>query len=317
MLVLLVFAAVAWSNFSAFVFSGINRHNMIGGMGRAASLKGHRQVELTMLRAKGGESEADTIELGGFSGFVVGLALLPYVLNALGVTFGILFSGNSFELGPFGLTLVSCLTTCGITFWSIGSFFDRGRGLPAGPLGFLGLAEGLSYLGTFGLIIAAVLTTARAPPAPTGVPPPAATVTQAKVATPTASTPPTKAPSTPVVQAPAMPAVQAPAIKVPEFKAPDFKVPSFPKQEEPKKEEPKKEEPKKAEAKKEEPKKEEPKKAEVKKEEPKKEEPKKEEPKKPEVKKEEPKKPEVKAPEPKKEESKKPADMPNYDSLFD
>jgi len=34
----------------------------------------------------------------------------------------------------------------GLTLWSLGSFLQRGRGLPAGPLGLLGLSEGLSYL---------------------------------------------------------------------------------------------------------------------------------------------------------------------------
>jgi len=247
-LVLLVLAAAAWHlcrrNVSTFVFGAVgrrSRHNIVGSTDRAESFNGHRQVEATTLRAKGGDSEADKIELGGFSGFVVGLALLPYVLNALVVAVGVLFSGNSFELGPYGLTLVSCLINVGITFWSIGSFFDRARGLPAGPLGFLGLAEGLSYIGTLGLLLATVLVTARAPPAPTRVPPPAATVTQQVTKSPT-STPITVSPSpasTPIT-APSTPAIQAPAIKVPDFKVPDFQVPSLPKQEEPKKEQPKK-----------------------------------------------------------------------------
>ena len=34
----------------------------------------------------------------------------------------------------------------GLVLWSLGSFLQRGRGLPAGPLGLLGLSEGLSYL---------------------------------------------------------------------------------------------------------------------------------------------------------------------------
>lgn len=39
-----------------------------------------------------------------------------------------------------------CFGRKGLTFWSLGSFLQRGRGLPAGPLGLLGLSEGLSYL---------------------------------------------------------------------------------------------------------------------------------------------------------------------------
>ena len=34
----------------------------------------------------------------------------------------------------------------GLVVWSLGSFLSRGRGLPAGPLGLLGLSEGVGYL---------------------------------------------------------------------------------------------------------------------------------------------------------------------------
>lgn len=38
------------------------------------------------------------------------------------------------------------LRSLGLVLWSLGSFLQRGRGLPAGPLGLLGLSEGISYL---------------------------------------------------------------------------------------------------------------------------------------------------------------------------
>jgi len=170
----------------------------------------------TVMLARGGaDSDADSVEVSGFAGFVVGLSLLPHVIFALVVAFGIAAQGQSFALGPYGLELISCSTTVGLTLWSLGSFVQRGRGLPAGPLGFLGLAEGLSYLACLGLAIATVASYARG-----GV----------KISVPSLPA----VPSIPAIKAPdfkapdiKVPSFKAPDIKVPDFKAPDIKVPEF------------------------------------------------------------------------------------------
>ena len=47
---------------------------------------------------------------------------------------------------PWFLSHLSPSPGWGLVLWSLGSFLQRGRGLPAGPLGLLGLSEGLSYL---------------------------------------------------------------------------------------------------------------------------------------------------------------------------
>jgi len=157
--------------------------------------------------AAAADAENDSVEVAGFSGFVVGLALLPHVIYTLVVAYDVTVNGSNFALGPYGLELIACTTTIGLTLWSFGSFVQRGRGLPAGPIGLLGLAEGFSYLGVLALAIAAVATSVR-----TG-----GTAVKA---------PETKAPvvSVPSVKAPD---IKAPQVKVPDFKAPDIKVPEF------------------------------------------------------------------------------------------
>jgi len=165
----------------------------------------YREQSRTRMAARGGaEAEADAIEVSGFAGFIVGLALLPHVVYSLTVAFGVAVSGASFALGPYGLQLISCLTSVGVTVWSLGSFIDRGRGLPAGPLGVLGLAEGLSYLATLGLAVAVLITGTK---------------------TGSMKLPEVAAPTMPKISAPAN--FKAPEVKVPDFKAPEIKVPDF------------------------------------------------------------------------------------------
>ena len=149
---LLVLAFAAYTGYHAtFVAGGVPAPGVVTRGAHKLGLK-----PPTSLQARGGGDEEgeDNIELGGFSGFVVGLALLPHVLYACTVAFGVVAQGQPFVLGPYGLELVSCSVTVGLTLWSLGSFVQRGKGLPAGPLGFLGLAEGLSYLAVLGLSIA-------------------------------------------------------------------------------------------------------------------------------------------------------------------
>lgn len=59
-------------------------------------------------------------------------------------------TGCGLPAGPFGLIGaaegVSYLTVVGIAAWSVVTKLRTGKGLPAGPLGLLGAAEGLSFL---------------------------------------------------------------------------------------------------------------------------------------------------------------------------
>jgi hypothetical protein len=293
---LLILALAAWTTYhAAFVAGGVPAPGIATRGAYKLGLK-----PSTSLQARGGGDDEgeDSVELGGFSGFVVGLALLPHVLYACTVAFGVVVGGQGFALGPYGLELVSCSVTAGLTLWSLGSFVQRGKGLPAGPLGFLGLAEGLSYLAVLGLAVASASTAFRSGGPSLSLPslPSAPTMPAFESSMLKNSAPQLKSFDMPKIDVPKfeapkidMPKFEAP--KMPEIKAPKIEVPKIevPKVEVPKIEVPKPAPP----APKPEPKKEEPK---------------------PEPKKEEPKP--APAPAPKKEE-KKAASGPDYDMLFD
>lgn len=151
------------------------------------------------------EDSNDSVMLGGFAALVVGVALLPHVFYTLVVDWSVGVSGESFAFGPYGLELVACTTTVCLTLWSLGNFVLRGRGLPAGPLGLLGLAEGLSYLATLGLASAAIASSFRSG----GVKFP-------------------EVPSLASIKAPELPSIKVPDVKVPDFKVPEFKKPDMP-----------------------------------------------------------------------------------------
>eukprot|EP00439_Symbiodinium_sp_Y106_P050118 s2676_g6.t1 len=109
---LLLALAFAWTQRHAFLnvtaARGLSRHAAVGS-------SAERARTAVALSARGGESEADeeTIDVGGFSALVVGLALLPFAGYALSAAVSVI-SGASFELGPFGLQLTSIFVTVGL-----------------------------------------------------------------------------------------------------------------------------------------------------------------------------------------------------------
>lgn len=188
--------------------------------------------------ARFAESAAeDSVEISGFSGFIVGLAFLPYTFYALLTAFNVV-RGDSFEFGPYGLELISCLVTIGLVLWSLGSFLQRGRGLPAGPLGLLGLSEGLSYLAALGLALATIAAGVRSgpslnislPPAPQiSMPSMPEGLSSGSLKVPNVKLPDFKVPDVkvPDIKVPdiKVPDIKVPEVKVPAFKAPDIKIP--------------------------------------------------------------------------------------------
>lgn len=184
--------------------------------------------------ARFAESAAeDSVEISGFSGFVVGLAFLPYTGYALLTAFNVV-RGESFQFGPFGLELISCLVSIGLVLWSLGSFLQRGRGLPAGPLGLLGLSEGLSYLAALGLALATIAAGVRSgsslnislPPAPQISMPSMPEGLSSSLKVPNVKLPDIKVPDVKVPDI-KVPDIKVPDIKVPDVKVPDVKVPAF------------------------------------------------------------------------------------------
>ncbi|CAE8640345.1 unnamed protein product, partial [Polarella glacialis] len=103
--------ACCWCGGGAFVSGGASREQRRGGATSEAPAQqagiARTSLAAAARAADDGDSEADTVEVGGLSGFVVGLALLPYVGYALVSTFNIAFRGESFAAGPYGLELIS------------------------------------------------------------------------------------------------------------------------------------------------------------------------------------------------------------------
>ncbi|CAE7924097.1 Prx [Symbiodinium necroappetens] len=172
-------------------------------------------------RFAGDSAAEDSVEISGFSGFVVGLAFLPHTCYAL-LTAVSLVRGESFPF--FGFELLSSVVSLGLVAWSLGSFLQRGRGLPAGPLGLLGLSEGLSYLVALALLAATAAAGVRAGPSLPSLSVP--NVSIPKVSLPTSLPKGLDAPSlkVPDVKLPDFKA-KLPDVKVPDFKVPDIKVP--------------------------------------------------------------------------------------------
>jgi len=261
-LALLAAGAALWSCAPPLLDAFVASTGLRGS--RTQQISNREASRLTLAARGGDDEEAASVEVGGFSGFVVGLAFLPYVCYALYSAFGILTRNETFVLGPYGLEAISIAVSIGLVLWSLGSFLQRGKGLPAGPLGLLGLSEGLSYLAALLLAVASVSTSFKtgggsmpsmpkieAPKfeAPKGLPaapsiPAAPSFSMPKV-------PDFKAPDfkVPEVKMPdvKMPDVKVPDVKLPDVKLPDVKPPDV-KPPETKKEEPKKEETKAPEA---------------------------------------------------------------------
>mmetsp|Transcript_56805 Transcript_56805/g.122819 ORF Transcript_56805/g.122819 Transcript_56805/m.122819 type:complete len:298 (-) Transcript_56805:76-969(-) len=206
---------IAATTFSAPPSGVLGRRPGSGAIGASTLSSGSSRVAAapsrTAVAARGGddeEEEEDYIQLGGFSGFVVGLGLLPHAVFTFATAVGIALGTAQFSFGPFGLYLISFGTSIGLTLWSLGSFVQRGRGLPAGPLGVLGLSEGISYLASIGIVIAFITSAFRGVSLPS----------LPKVDMPEMNAPAFQAPSFDF---------KAPDVKVPNFKAPDFKTPDF------------------------------------------------------------------------------------------
>mmetsp|Transcript_32842 Transcript_32842/g.101835 ORF Transcript_32842/g.101835 Transcript_32842/m.101835 type:complete len:364 (+) Transcript_32842:61-1152(+) len=99
----------------------------------------------------------DTDTPSGFVGsLTVSLAVLPYVALSFYSTYLLFTTGKGVPAGPnglFGLAEgVATLVVFSMTLWSLTSFLTRARGLPAGPLTLLGSAQFLSALAAAALV---------------------------------------------------------------------------------------------------------------------------------------------------------------------
>lgn len=100
--------------------------------------------------ASGGDDENTTLQL------VAGALGTPAALLVCYSSYLLATTGDGLPPGPGGLygaaEGVSYLAVLGLVGWSAATKAKTGSGLPPGPAGLLGAAEGLSYLALLGAI---------------------------------------------------------------------------------------------------------------------------------------------------------------------
>ncbi|KAG1341909.1 hypothetical protein COCNU_05G001380 [Cocos nucifera] len=114
--------------------------------------KGHVRSLSVTCKAKDAESgESGGTELAAAVGGLVANPVLGVSLYVLRTT------GCGLPPGPGGLIGaaegVSYLVVAGIVAWSLYTKVRTGSGLPAGPYGLLGAVEGLSYLAVLAIVV--------------------------------------------------------------------------------------------------------------------------------------------------------------------
>lgn len=98
------------------------------------------------------EGEDSALTTSGFVGVlgsvVVSLAVLPYLPLSLYSSYLLLTTGAGVPAGPNGIYGLAegfaTLTIIGVSLWSAASLFQRDQGLPQGPLNLLNVTKGLS-----------------------------------------------------------------------------------------------------------------------------------------------------------------------------
>jgi len=101
----------------------------------------------------------DDGKTNGAYGFVGGLGVsgsfcIDYSLYVLKTTgCNIIPNPKYGELTLFGEQGLSAIIVLGVFAWSLLYYKENGKGLPAGPAGLLGAAEGLSYLTVAALLV--------------------------------------------------------------------------------------------------------------------------------------------------------------------
>lgn len=111
-----------------------------------------------LVRAEDGQDEE---EEGGVTAAAVGAVGTVASLVCFYSEYTLKTTGSGLPAGPSGLygaaEGVSYLVIVGIIGWSAYTKATTGTGLPPGPFGLLGAAEGLSYLAALAGIVVAVL----------------------------------------------------------------------------------------------------------------------------------------------------------------
>lgn len=110
----------------------------------------------TSLYSGNGSTGDDEVSTPAVAIAVAGLALSPIVFWS---EYTLATTGSGLPPGPGGALGaaegISYLASVGIVAWSLKTKVQTGSGLPAGPSGLVGAAEGVSYLAVLGGLIAA------------------------------------------------------------------------------------------------------------------------------------------------------------------
>lgn len=114
----------------------------------------------TCLYSGNGSTGGDEVSTPAVAIAVAGLALSPIVFWS---EYTLATTGSGLPPGPGGALGaaegISYLASVGIVAWSLKTKVQTGSGLPAGPSGLVGAAEGVSYLAVLGGLIAAGVST--------------------------------------------------------------------------------------------------------------------------------------------------------------
>ncbi|KAL7531556.1 hypothetical protein ACHAXR_004109 [Thalassiosira sp. AJA248-18] len=148
----------------AFAFSPATTrvgHNSRASLGVAASIARQSQFSTTKLYA---EEDSNEVILSESESSILGIAGIV-AANIMIYSESVLFrTGCGLPAGPAGLVGaaegVSYLGVVGLVAFSLFTKIRTGKGLPSGPGGYLGAAEGLSYLAIIGgvIVLAAQVT---------------------------------------------------------------------------------------------------------------------------------------------------------------
>ncbi|KIY97936.1 hypothetical protein MNEG_10028 [Monoraphidium neglectum] len=139
------------------------------GVIRPAATPAGRRLSVRVTAAKQLQNDRTTVKKNGESAAqatndvgTAGLAAIALGLPASGITlwseYTLFTTGAGLPPGPGGALGaaegLSYLVVIGIIGWSAATKASTGSGLPAGPAGLLGAVEGVSYLALLGGIIA-------------------------------------------------------------------------------------------------------------------------------------------------------------------
>lgn len=136
------------------VQSGLRSRPFVGPLSTAPIVRGQQKARVPVCKA----SNSEELGVPATAGIALGLVANPIILWS---SYTLYTTGAGLPEGPGGALGaaegVSYLVILGIIAWSIYTKVKTGTGLPSGPAGLLGAVEGLSYLSLLAAVAAFAL----------------------------------------------------------------------------------------------------------------------------------------------------------------